>query len=322
VIEARHYCTGTASAVIEPEAISDLHPADLQPAKGELVWVDLADPAPAELRMVAEEFSLHPLALEGALEPGERSKHDRFPTHDFVVLYDASRAKIALFLAPGWVISVRTTDAEGRLADLAVVSRRFEESPRHTVGWFSYHLLDEIVDGYETQVDGLEDMVEDLEDRIMAANGLTRGGFEQQVLDTRRELLRLRRIATPVRDVVQELRRSPNESLNDPDVDIALADVHDHVLRVLEQLDAQRELLGNAFEAHLSLQANQMNLVMKQLTSWGSIVFGATLIAGIYGMNFSHMPELSWYFGYPLALGMMAALSLVLYRVFRKRDWL
>ena len=101
-----------------------------------------------------------------------------------------------------------------------------------------------------------------------------------------------------------------------------MADVTDHLLRVVEQLDAQRELLGNAFEAHLSMQSNQMNLVMKQLTAWGSIVFGATLIAGIYGMNFTHMPELDWKLGYPMALGMMVVLSAALHRVFRKRDWL
>jgi magnesium transporter len=93
-------------------------------------------------------------------------------------------------------------------------------------------------------------------------------------------------------------------------------------LRVVEQIDTQRELLGNAFEVHLALMSHQTNLVMKKLTAWGSILFGAALISGIYGMNFTHMPELTWQVGYPMALGMMVVLSLVLHRMFRKRGWL
>ncbi|MGB8858287.1 MAG: CorA family divalent cation transporter, partial [Ilumatobacteraceae bacterium] len=92
--------------------------------------------------------------------------------------------------------------------------------------------------------------------------------------------------------------------------------------RAVDLVDELRELVGNAVDAHLAVMSNQMNLVMKQLTAWGSIVFGATLIAGIYGMNFRHMPELAWYFGYPFALGTMAVMSFVLYRVFKRRDWL
>ena len=99
-------------------------------------------------------------------------------------------------------------------------------------------------------------------------------------------------------------------------------DAFDHVLRAVDLIDSQRELMGNAVDAHLAIISNRMNQVMKQLTAWGAIVFGATLIAGIYGMNFDHMPELHWFFGYPFALGMMFVLAVVLYRSFKKRDWL
>ena len=99
-------------------------------------------------------------------------------------------------------------------------------------------------------------------------------------------------------------------------------DTYDKLLRAVDVVDDQRELIGNAVDAHLAVMANQMNLVMKKLTAGGSIVFGATLIAGIYGMNFDNMPELHWRYGYPLALVAMAALSALLYRMFRSRDWL
>jgi magnesium transporter len=321
VIEARHFRTHAAPVVIRVDDISELHPERFT-GTDELLWVDLAEPSPDDLHQVAEEFSLHPLALEGAIEVGERTKLDRYPTHEFLVLYDSTGTKIAVFVGTCWIISVRMPNTAGRLVEIDALLKRFTENDTPTAGWFSYFLLDELVDGYEAGIDALEDRVELLEDRIVAADGLNKGGFESEVLETRRALLGLRRIVLPARDVLQELRRSRNPALNDQEVDIALADVHDHVLRVVEQLDAQRELLGNAFEAHLSMQSNQMNQVMKQLTAWGSIVFGATLIAGIYGMNFSHMPELSWKLGYPMALGMMALLSGGLYWVFRRRDWL
>jgi magnesium transporter len=99
-------------------------------------------------------------------------------------------------------------------------------------------------------------------------------------------------------------------------------DAFDKLLRAVDLVDEQRELLGNAVDAHLAVMSNQMNLVMKKLTAWGSILFGAALIAGIYGMNFTHMPELHLYYGYPMALGMMVVLSALLHRMFRRRDWL
>ncbi len=288
------------------------------------LWVDIVDPAPAELHTVASEFDLHPLALEGALEPGERPKLDRFPTHDFAVIYDSRGAKVAIFLGPDWVITVRLPDASEHPWDIGPTRTRVDEASPRLLGAFVYRLLDEIVDDYTAHVESFSGRIEDLEDQVLDTDGTHHDdrSLETAVLHLRRELLAFRRIVSPARDVIGELRRGGRSSFDDPEVTIALADVNDHLLRVIEQLDAQRELLGNAFEAHLSIQANQMNLVMKQLTAWGSIVFGATLIAGIYGMNFAHMPELDWRFGYPMAIGLMVTVSLLLHRTFRRRDWL
>jgi len=98
--------------------------------------------------------------------------------------------------------------------------------------------------------------------------------------------------------------------------------VYDHVLRAIDQLDSQRELLNNAVDAHLAIVSNRMNQVMKKMTSWGAILLGSTLVAGIYGMNFADMPELHWRFGYPYAIGLMVAITIALYIYFRRRDWL
>jgi magnesium transporter len=125
----------------------------------------------------------------------------------------------------------------------------------------------------------------------------------------------------PLRDVFSSMLRGEVRWIDD-DAMVICRDTFDKVLRATDMVDELRELVGNAVEAHLAVMSNQMNLVMKQLTAWGSIVFGATLIAGIYGMNFDRMPELHWAFGYPFALGLMVLMSGGLYWVFKRRKWL
>jgi magnesium transporter len=144
---------------------------------------------------------------------------------------------------------------------------------------------------------------------------------QEALFDVRRELIRLRRAVLPLREVLQALLRNEVQWVQGEAL-IVCRDTFDKLLRAIDLVDELRELVGNAVEAHLAVMSNQMNLVMKQLTAWGSIVFGATLIAGIYGMNFAHMPELDWKFGYPFALGMMLTMSVILWRWFKRNNWL
>jgi magnesium transporter len=168
----------------------------------------------------------------------------------------------------------------------------------------------------------LEDRIQTVEDQIfeVADEPLDRK-MQQELFALRRDLLELRRVVMPLREVLGQIVRQEVPWVSGEAMLLA-RDAYDKVLRVVDVVDEQRELLGNAVDAHLAVTSNQMNHVMKKLTAYGSIVFGATLIAGIYGMNFAHMPELSWYWGYPLALVTMAVLSLALYRMFRRRQWL
>ena len=126
---------------------------------------------------------------------------------------------------------------------------------------------------------------------------------------------------SPLREVLSQILRNEVRQIEGEAL-IVCRDTFDKLLRAIDIVDELRELVGNAVEAHLAVTSNQMNMVMKQLTAWGSIVFGATLIAGIYGMNFAHMPELDWKLGYPFALGMMLTMSVILWRWFKHRDWL
>jgi magnesium transporter len=182
-------------------------------------------------------------------------------------------------------------------------------------------VLDELVAGYFDAVDVAEDRLEVVEDGIFGEQLRDEAEVQQRLFDIRRELLLFRRAVVPLRDVVSALLRDGPVGLDDH-ARVYLQDVYDHVLRAVDLVDSQRELMGNAVDAHLAIISNRMNQVMKKMTSWGAILLGSTLVAGIYGMNFDHMPELRWAAGYPMALGLMVLITVVGFLYFRRKDWL
>jgi magnesium transporter len=300
-------------------------PAEISAVVGRdgcVTWVDLVDPNEADFARVCEEFQLHPLAMEDARKHGQRPKLEHYPTHAFVVAYSNELAEVDLFVGPTWVVSVRENNEDGRSWPLDVVRARIErETKRVSVGFLVYTILDELVDGYFEAGDAFEDTVEAFEEQILAEELSGEGRIQVELLAVRRKLVEFRRVVMPLRDVMASLVRGDVEWL-DETTRLHLQDVFDHVLRAVEQLDIQRELVGNAVEAHLAIMSNRMNQVMKRMTSWGAILLGSTLVAGIYGMNFEHMPELGWRLGYPFAIGLMALITAVGYRFFQRRDWL
>ena len=313
-------CTYTGGGVrhdIDPDAISD-HVRK----KGTLVWVDVVDPTEDDLATIQQEFSLHPLAMEDATKHGQRPKLDKYPTHAFVVAYSASLSEVDLFIGDGWLVSVRGRDPKGEPWSVDVARRRFERSgpEEATAGFLLYLILDALVDGYFDRTDAAEDRLEGIEDAIFGEEESERR-MQQDLYELRRDLVTFRRRVQPLREVISSLLRQEVEWI-DPLALLHLQDVYDHVLRAVDQLDSQRELLNNAVDAHLAIVSNRMNQVMKKMTSWGAILLGSTLVAGIYGMNFADMPELHWRFGYPYAIGLMVAITIALYIYFRRRDWL
>jgi magnesium transporter len=309
------------------EAVDD--PADISEVVGRdhrLLWVDVVDPTADDLRCLQEEFDLHHLAMEDATKHGQRPKLERYPTHAFLVTYSAALAEVDVFIGPTWLVTVRERNEEGNTwspdVARARLARRLNGSEL-TVGEAVYVILDDIVDGYFEALDYSEELLEDIEELIFAdADDLREEvDVQQELFAMRRRLLQFRRRVVPMRDVVNSLLRREVPWIDDAAV-VLLQDVFDHVLRVVDTVDAQRELLGNAVDANLALIANRQNQVMKQMTSWGALLIGSTLIAGIYGMNFEHMPELGWRFGYLVALGLMALLTIVGYRGFKRRGWL
>jgi magnesium transporter len=288
-----------------------------------LLWVDVREPSEDDLDRLQQEFSLHPLAMEDVREHHQRPKLEKYPTHAFIVVYSAELQEVNIFVGPTWVITVRESQGDASPWSVADARSRFDRTHPEAcdVGFLVYVLLDQVVDGYFDAIDRAEDAVEKLEDVIFGEEHRDESEVQQYLFDIRRRLLRFRRAIVPLREVVGALLRKEVDWIDDHDV-VLLQDVYDHVLRAIDFLDSGRELMGNAVDAHLAIISNRMNSVMKKMTSWGAILLLSTLVAGIYGMNFKHMPELHWYWGYLWALGLMLTITIVGYRYFKSKDWL
>jgi magnesium transporter len=288
-------------------------------------WTDVVDPTNQELEELDRDHGLGDRTFDEARRRAARPTMQRLADHAYIVAFSGSLAEIDMYIGDNWFITVRRHDEEGREWDPSVAIARVKRlGGAASSGLILATVLEELVDGYFDSTDVLENQLEEIEERIFGDPVETteeEQGVQAELFAVRRKLLQLRRAVVPLREVLSALLRNEVEWVNGSAL-VIIRDTFDKLLRAVDIVDELRELVGNAVDAHLAVMSNQMNAVMKQLTAWGSIVFGATLIAGIYGMNFQHMPEVEWYFGYPFALGLMAVLSFVLFRVFRRRDWL
>src|SRR5262249_34876622 len=208
---------------------------------------------------------------------------------------------------PGWMVTVRHPSDDGSQVDLDEVARRFEmqRAEHHATdeGFLLWALFDVIVDRYFEVVDTIDERLEDIEEAVFREPPPP--GIPQTTFDVRRDLTTIRRAEAPMREVVNAIIRKEIDFVDDPAI-VYFHDIYDRVLRVGDLVESQRDLLTGLLEANLAVTSNQLNQVMKKMTSWGAILIVATLIAGIYGMNFRHMPELRWQYGYAMALGLMA----------------
>jgi magnesium transporter len=309
-------------------ANKDLHKIDQLRAKpGHVVWLDIGTPTAEDIDLLRDEFSVHPLALEDLEKRTQRPKIDTYADQQIVVCYEVLPAKskensfdlgeLHLIAGPGYLVSVRWTDSPA----IDGVVKRFHDQPdavARTPGTLLYAILDAVVDGYFPLLDRLTDKIEDLEGEILAGRRAT--GTLGTILALKRHLLELRRTISPLRDVANALLRRDLPLVDDLSAPY-FQDLYDHLIRVLDQLDLQRDLLASALEANLSVTSNNLNAIMKRLTAFTVILMVPTLIAGIYGMNFHAMPELSWPLGYPLALGLMLITMVGAAVFFRRRDW-
>ncbi len=297
--------------------------SDLLKAGVALVWLDVTAPTQAFFDLVREEFDLHPLAVEDALQRHQRPKLDRYERYDFVVLYTATweetlqARELDIFLGENFVITSHG-DAMGLVDE---VWGRVATNPaalgNAPAGALLYLIADALVDSYFPILDDISERIDRLEETLF-----TRGdNILPKVLELRRALLELRRLLGPERDIFNLLSRR-DQPFFDPSLTTYFSDIYDHLLRATDLLDVQRDLLTGILEAYLSVVSNNLNQVMKVLTAVATILMVMSLIAGIYGMNYALFPQNDWPYGFCFAIGAMAAAGLALTWLFRKRGWI
>jgi len=290
------------------------------------VWIGLHEPTHEEFEVVRLEFGLHELAVEDAVKAHQRPKLERYGDSLFVVLKTAryvdkeeaiQTGEILLFLGEGFVVAVRHGEASG----LKEVRKNLERRPdflSYGPSAVLYGILDRVVDDYVPVVAGLEDDIEEVEAEVFSS---TRTNPAERIYYLKREVLEFRRATAPLQLPLNQLAIQPISVIR-PEVREYFRDVSDHLLRVNEQVEAFRDLLTSILEANMTQMNIRQNEDMRRISAWVAIAVVPTMIAGIYGMNFDHMPELRSPFGYPAVLLGMLAVCTGMYVFFRNRDWL
>jgi magnesium transporter len=324
VIRTRVYRAGTCSDEdFDPARISDFLEED-----GTVVWMDCDEPNDNDFALIAEEFSLNPLAVEDALHERQRPKLDHYDDHVFISLYDVHldhdsgelvTGELAVFASSRYLTTVRKSAG----LDPAPVLQRWDANAdlaKHGVGFLLWGLLDVIVDGHFDTVQSLDTEIEELEDLLF--DDRFRGPeVQRRSFQLRKSLVMLRRVVLPTREVLNALMR--RESVFVDDVLMPYyQDVYDHVLRAADWTDSLRDLVSTILETNLTIQGNRMNEIMKAVTSWAAIAAVPTIITGYYGMNVRIFPGASTLLGGVVALVLMVAGVAALYVAFKRREWL
>jgi magnesium transporter len=289
------------------------------------VWIGLYRPSEQEFEAVRREFELHELAVEDAIKAHQRPKLEVYEDSIFVVLktahYDeeaeaVETGEIQLFLGPGFVITVRHDDT-----DLHPVREQLESRPdlmRCGPGAVLHAVLDKVVDDYLPVIEAVDHDIREVEVEVFSPS---RENPAERIYKLLREVLELHDAVAPLSDPVERLERAHFRIVTD-ELRPYFRDVKDHVMRAVREIDGFRELLTNVLSANLTQVSVRQNDDVRKISSWAAIIAVPTLITGIYGMNFEHMPELGWTFGYPLALAAMGLACLLLYRAFKRAGWL
>jgi magnesium transporter len=291
------------------------------------VWIGLKEPSAEEFESVAREFHLHELAVEDAIKAHQRPKIEVYEDTLFVVLKtacyideteDVETGEILLFVGDGFLVSVRHGDA----SDLHGVRTQAEERRDLLACGPSailHAIIDRVVDDYEPVLAGIEDDIEEVEQQVFSP---ARSNVTERIYKLKREVLELHRATAPLVDPLDKLASDAYEDIVHDEIREYFRDVYDHVLRADETVDGFREMLNGILDANAAQVGVRQNDDMRKISAWVAIAAVPTAIAGIYGMNFEHMPELHWRFGYPAAIAAMALICFLLWRQFKRVGWL
>jgi magnesium transporter len=291
------------------------------------IWLDLRDPDRDDLDVLSEEFGLHPLAVEDAVYEHERPKLDRYGSHLFLTAYGArldmasgklATSELSAFVTKQALITVRKDDG----LDIGAVVERWDASSdlaKFGVGFLLYGLLDYIVDGHFETVQSMDEAVEGLEDQLFAATPQSLD-VQRRSFELRKSLVLLRRIVLPMREIVNTLLR-PDLKVVAEDLMPYYHDLYDHVLRATEWTESLRDLVTSILETNLTIQGNRLNIITKKVTGWAAIIAVPTAVTGYFGMNVPY-PGFGKMAGFVLSVAVIIVAGLVLYFIFKRKDWL
>jgi magnesium transporter len=314
---------------------------DVARATSGFVWIGLQQPTPEEVALVAEEFQLPPLAVEDAIKAHQRPKLEVYDDVLFVVLKPARYvdhdevveiAEIAMFLGPNFVVTVRHGESEVLHRVRAELDAGDSELLKHGPTGLLYRAADLVVDGYEEAIAYIDEDVDQIESQVFSE---ATDDHSERIYKLKREIAEFRRAVLPLAAALQRLADSSVPGIS-PGAAPYFRDVHDHVLRAADAIEGHDKLLTDILQADLSrVSARQSEIAVRQneiavrqnedmrkISAWAAIALVPTAIAGVYGMNFDHMPELHWRYGYFIALAVIATACLALYRLFRRNTWL
>jgi magnesium transporter len=322
VVNCAAYLDGRRVGSIEIENIKETlqHP-------NKFLWVGLHEPGEETLQQFQRELSLHDLAIEDAHNAHQRPKIETYGDTLFVVLRTAQINKEGngidfgethFFVGHNFLVTIR----HGSSISYIDVRRRCENTPQllqKGQGFALYAVMDSIVDQYFPVIEVLEEQLQKIEEKVFKDKP-TRETTED-IYQLKRELLEIKRAVSPLIDICNRLMRFDIRLIS-TETQPYFRDIYDHALRINEMVDHARELLNTALEANFSLISISQSEVSKKFAGWAAIIAVPTMVAGFYGMNFKFMPELSWYYGYPLVVTFTISLCIFIYFLFRKSGWL
>jgi magnesium transporter len=302
------------------------HAYDVRHEPGKFVWIGLYEPTEEEFASLRHEFNLHPLAVEDAIHAHQRPKVEVYDDMVFLVLKTAryvdpteviELGELLVFLGNDYVITVR----HGEASSLHPVREALEEDPGHLShgpGAVLHAILDKVVDDYGPAIQGLETDIDEVEDELFSGE---RTNPAERIYRLQREVLQFRKATAPLVEPIERLAEGRYAQIH-PEIRDYFRDVNDHLIRTRDQLDAMRDLLAGSLQANLAQVGVRQNDDVRRISAWVAIIAVPTAIAGIYGMNFEHMPELKWELGYPAAVLVMLTICSILYRGFKRAGWL
>jgi magnesium transporter len=311
--------------VKEPTQTSERPPEELSELRDHPCWLDISDPQSQDFALAAKELDLHPLAVEDAQQRHERPKIDQYEDHYFIVFYALEESspgvvrevEISIFMKQNAIVTVHEGDFTAR----ATVEKRFREGKVQTTGLLLHALLDTMVDQYFPIIDTLGDRVELLETMVVGGETRDYDTSIRELFELKRDLLRIRHLIAPERDVLAVLVRGEISELRETGRRAYFQDVYDHITRVIDEIDTFRELTSNVIDAHLASISNRLNEVVKVLTSVATVLLVLTAVTGFFGQNWKFIP----YDSEPLffaSLIFMVAVAAGTALYFRRKGWL